>query len=85
MSGGDGDGGEVDTRRGEKEGIVEVPVPNLVPEDTGGVLGGEVGSEKTRQGKIRPEEGEEWLRKRLRDQKSKVEEWLMWEGVGSSE
>ena len=41
MSG--GDGGEVDTRRGEKEGNDEVPVPNLVPEDTnGGPGGGEV-------------------------------------------
>ena len=43
VSGGDGDGGEVDTRRGEKEGNDEVPVPNLVPEDTnGGPGGGEV-------------------------------------------
>ena len=42
-------------------------------------------SERKRQGKIRLEEGEEWLRKRLRDKKSKVEDWLVREGVGSSE
>ena len=40
MSGGDGDGGDVDTRRGEKEAIVEVPVPNLAPEDKVGECGG---------------------------------------------
>ena len=49
MSGGDGDGGDVDTRRGEKENV-EVPVPNLVPEDTGGELGGVVGQREREAG-----------------------------------
>ena len=41
--------------------------------------------ERLRQERIRLEECEEEMKKRLRDKKSKVEEWLMREGLGSSE
>ena len=47
-----GDGGDVDTRRGEKEAIVKVPVPNLAPEDKVGVSGsGGVGKVEGKDGR----------------------------------
>ena len=79
MSGGVGDGGDVNTRRGEKESNEEVPLPNLAGREV------EKWWERLRPERIRPEECEEEMEKRLRDKKSKVEEWLMREGLGSSE